>query len=199
MTPTIAILISGRGTNMLAIAHNCASGLLDARIAFVASDEPTAKGLEEASKLGIDTRILPYMECSKEKCEDMLQDLLIKSGSCFIVLAGFMRILSAGFVSRWRERIVNIHPSLLPSFPGTDSIRRAWEHGVKITGVTIHIVDEMIDHGRILAQEPVRIVPGTTLEKIEENIHQTEHILYTRTLRDLLSGRFSTSKRQEGI
>jgi phosphoribosylglycinamide formyltransferase-1 len=199
MTATVAILISGRGSNMLAIADNCMTGMLDARISFVASDEPAAKGLEEAAKLGMDTRILPYRESGKEMSEEILQGLLEESGSGLIVLAGFMRILSAGFVSRWRERIINIHPSLLPSFPGTDPIRRAWDHGVKITGVTVHVVDEMVDHGRILAQEPVRIMPEMTLEELEDKIHRTEHILYTRTLRDFLAGIYPASVRQEGI
>jgi phosphoribosylglycinamide formyltransferase 1 len=199
MTATVAILISGRGSNMLAIADNCMSGMLDARISFVASDDPAAKGLEEAAKLGMDTRLLPYKESGKEMSEEILQGLLEKSGSGLIVLAGFMRILSSGFVSRWRERIINIHPSLLPSFTGTDPIRRAWDHGVKITGVTVHVVDEMVDHGRILAQEPVRIMPEMTLEELEDKIHRTEHVLYTRTLRDFLAGKYPASVRQEGI
>ncbi len=199
MTTNMAILISGRGTNMLAIADSCITGLLDARISFVASDEPSAKGLEEASRLGIDTRILPYRESGKEKSEEILQGLLEGSGANLIILAGFMRILSPGFVFRWRERIINIHPSLLPSFPGTGSIRKAWEHGVKITGVTVHMVDEIVDNGRILAQEPVRIMPGMTLEELEDNIHRTEHILYSRTLRDLLAGKCFARDRKEGV
>jgi phosphoribosylglycinamide formyltransferase-1 len=97
-----------------------------------------------------------------------------------------MRILSPGFVAPRRGRIVNIHPSLLPSFPGRDSISEAFAHGVKLTGVTVHLVDEEVDHGEILAQEPVRILPGDTLEELEERIHQAEHVMYTRTLIALL-------------
>jgi len=100
-----------------------------------------------------------------------------------------MRILSPRFVAPRMGRIVNIHPSLLPSFPGRDSIRAAYEKGVKVTGVTVHLVDEEVDHGEILAQEPVRIHPGDTLEMLEDRIHRVEHVLYTRTLIDLLSSR----------
>lgn len=186
MKKSIAVLISGRGSNMIAIAQNCSCGLLNANVAFVASDNPEAPGLVEAGKMGLKTFLLPYEELGKTRAEGHLLNLLGSSGVDWLILAGFMRILSPEFVSRRKGHIVNIHPSILPAFPGLDPIRRAFDHGVKITGVTVHLVDEMVDHGRILAQEPVRISPGDSIEELQEKIHSTEHILYTRTLIDLL-------------
>lgn len=197
MRTTIAILISGKGSNMIAIARNCSCGLLNADIAFVASDNPEAPGLVEAEKLGLKTFLLPYEETGRTGAEKHLSGMMSTSGVDWLILAGFMRILSPGFVSQRKGQIVNIHPSILPSFPGLDPIRRAFDHGVKITGVTVHLVDEMVDHGRILAQEPVRINPADSVEELEEKIHSTEHVLYTRTLIDLLktSGESRSQKR----
>lgn len=186
MKPTMAILISGRGTNMNTIVDNCHDGLINAEVAFVASDNPDAAGLHSARQKGIPTRVLPYSSQGRRDAERCLETLLEDHSVRWLILAGFMRILSPGFVAPRRGRIVNIHPSLLPSFPGRDSIREAFGHGVKLTGVTVHLVDEEVDHGEILAQEPVRILPGDTLEELEERIHQAEHVLYTRTLIDLL-------------
>ncbi|HOG14572.1 MAG TPA: formyltransferase family protein, partial [Synergistales bacterium] len=132
---------------------------------------------------------LPNPERDWEGAEKHLEGLLEEYSTGWVVLAGFMRILSPRFVAPRMGRIVNIHPSLLPSFPGRDSIRAAYEKGVKVTGVTVHLVDEEVDHGEILAQEPVRIHPGDTLETLEDRIHRVEHVLYTRTLIDLLGPR----------
>lgn len=189
MKPRLAILISGRGSNMASIVDNCRSGLLNAEVAFVASDNPEAGGLLSASQRKIPTYLLPYSPQGGDNAERRLEDLLEDHSVEWLVLAGFMRILSPRFVAPRMGRIVNIHPSLLPCFPGRDSIRAAYEKGVKVTGVTVHLVDEEVDHGEILAQEPVRILPGDTLETLEERIHQTEHVLYTRALIDLLDRR----------
>ncbi|MDO9508755.1 MAG: phosphoribosylglycinamide formyltransferase [Thermovirgaceae bacterium] len=186
MKRRIAILISGRGSNMLALARNCGGGLLNAEVFFVACDNPEAPGLADAEKLGLKTHLLPYAALGKYKAEEHLDRLISDSRAEWLILAGFMRVLSPGFVLRRRGRIVNIHPSLLPAFPGKDSIRRAFDHGVMVTGVTVHLVDEQVDHGKILAQEPVRIFPGEPIEDLEERIHQAEQILYTRTLIHLL-------------
>lgn len=186
MKPRVAILISGRGSNMIAIARSCAGNVLKADISFVASDRPDAAGLVEAEKMALKTHILPYRDLGRSGAEGHLDGLLSTSKTDWLLLAGFMKILSPEFVSARKGRIVNIHPSLLPAFPGVDSIRRAFEYGVSVTGVTVHLVDEMVDHGRIISQEPVRILPGESLESLEERIHSTEHILYTRTLINLL-------------
>ena len=186
MKPRLAVLVSGRGSNMLAIARNCSNGFLNAEISFVGSDNPESQGLAEAGRMGLETIDLPYGDMGRRCAEKHRESLLSETRSGWLILAGFMKILSPDFVRLRKGRIVNIHPSLLPSFPGIDSIRRAFEHGVSITGVTVHLVDEMVDHGKILSQEPVRILPGDSVESLEKRIHETEHILYTRTLIDIL-------------
>ena len=174
---------------MSVLVDNCSTGLLHAEVAFVASDNPEAGGLLSAHQRKIPTHLLPYSSLGGDNAERRLEILLEDHSAEWLLLAGFMRILSPRFVALRKGRIVNIHPSLLPSFPGKDSIRAAYEGEVKVTGVTVHLVDEEVDHGEILAQEPVRILPGDTLETLEERIHQTEHVLYTRTLIDLLDRR----------
>jgi phosphoribosylglycinamide formyltransferase-1 len=193
--PRIAILISGRGTNMVALANRVNSGELPAEIAFVAADRPDAPGLEKAQALGLETRCYPYREKGPDRCEREMTKDIEDRGVEWIVLAGFMRILSPGFVSRFTSRIVNIHPSLLPSFPGTHSIEKAWRHGARITGVTVHLVDDQVDHGLILSQAAVSIMDNDSLEDLENRIHETEHQLYWETLRDLFLGKISVIER----
>lgn len=188
MTP-IAILLSGRGTNMVALADRVASGDIDADIAFVASDRADAPGLDRARERGLRTVLLPYGERGKEGAEAFLTRLVEDEGVDWIVLAGFMRLLSSSFVSRQCGKIVNIHPSLLPSFPGVDAIGQAWNYGVAVTGVTVHLVDEKMDHGPILAQEALSLKGGESLHDLEERIHHVEHRLYGDTLKRLLSSR----------
>lgn len=183
----IAILISGRGSNMVALTERVRSGDLEAQIAFVGSDRADASGISKAQEMGLPVALFPYREMGRTAAEDALAERLEREGVDWIVLAGFMRILSTTFVERFQGRIINIHPSLLPSFPGTDSIREAWEYGVRVTGVTVHIVDGQVDHGPILAQVPVPVVPGKSLEDLESSIHAAEHELYWSTLRDLFA------------
>lgn len=178
---SFAVLLSGRGSNMEAIAEAVASKKLNGRIAFVASNTPKAAGLKKASDLGLPTAVLPYAE-GKKKGEEELRRLCHIHGAEWIVLAGFLSILSPEFVRSFKNRIVNIHPSLLPSFPGKHGIEDAWRRGVKITGVTVHLVDEGVDTGPILAQQALKIRPGESLESLEERIHRTEHSLYSKTL-----------------
>lgn len=184
MKPRAAILISGSGTNMTALAEAVAAGELNAEITFVGSDKENAAGLEKAEKLGLRTEVFSYKN-GKSKAEDAITASLTESGSEWVILAGYMRILSADFVKKYRERIVNIHPSLLPAFPGAHAIDDAWNSGVKVTGVTIHLVDELVDHGRILAQRAVEITDEDTLETLEAKIHRTEHQLYKSALKKL--------------
>lgn len=194
--PKIAILLSGRGTNMAALARRIASGDLDADIRLVGSDRPDAEGLARAEALSLPTLVLPYREKDKNEAEGLLLEHLEKKGVEWVVLAGFMRILSPRIVSRFRDRIVNIHPALLPAFPGTGAIAAAWNYGVKVTGVTVHLVDEEMDHGPILAQRCVPIDEGQTLEELEEHIHEVEHDIYWRTLKDLFAGRYKKEGRR---
>lgn len=184
MKPRVAILISGSGTNMTALVEAVAGGELNAEITFVGSDKENAAGLKKAEKLGLRTEVFSYKN-GKAKAEDAIAASLTESGSEWVILAGYMRILSADFVKKYRERIVNIHPSLLPAFPGAHAIDDAWNSGVKVTGVTIHLVDELVDHGRILAQRAVEITDVDTLETLEAKIHRTEHQLYKSTLKTL--------------
>ena len=185
---SFAVLISGRGTNMAAIARAVARGSLNARLKFVASDNPEAAGLKTAQKMGFSTEILNYGTEGRRGAERQLDSLCSQKKVEWIVLAGFMRILSPEFVTAHRGRIVNIHPSLLPSFPGRDGIGDAWRYGVKITGVTVHLVDEGIDSGPILAQKAVPVRPADTPESLETRIHRAEHGLYWKTLAALFSG-----------
>ena len=167
----IAILISGRGSNMDAILDRIQSGHLEAQVAFVASDRPDAQGLEKAKSRAIPTEVLPYRD-GKAKGEAALQNLMDRHDVNWLVLAGFMRILSEELVLRHQGRIVNIHPALLPSFPGAHGIEDAWDFGVKVTGVTVHLVDHLVDHGEILAQLPVRIKQDDDLESLERRTTQ---------------------------
>lgn len=191
----MAVLISGRGTNMVALAQRCFSGDLKAHISFVASDKKDALGIKKAREMGFETIILPYNE-GRARAEGQLNEKILSQSVEWIVLAGFMRILSSDFVGKYRDKIVNIHPSLLPAFPGTSAIKDAFEYGVKVTGVTIHLVDELMDHGPILSQREVCIEDSDTLESLEEKIHKAEHDLYWRTLRELFSGRYRKKGRR---
>jgi len=184
--PRMAVLISGTGSNMEALLKACIAGELEAETAFVGSDNVEAKGLATAGALGAETRVFPY-RAAKEAAERAIVEAVEYMKADWIVLAGFMRILSPAFVRRFAGRIVNIHPSLLPAFPGAHGIRDAWEYGVKVTGVTVHLVDEGVDSGKILAQRAVEIAPCDTLNTLKEKIHKVEHILYKETLRKLFA------------
>jgi formyltetrahydrofolate-dependent phosphoribosylglycinamide formyltransferase len=190
MTTKIAILISGRGSNMESIVEAIENGKLDAEICFVGSDNERAKGLQTARGLGLKTLTFSYDESggnnsSKGRAEEDILRAIREDGAEWLVLAGFMRILSKEFVKQVDGRIVNIHPSLLPSFKGANAINDAFLFGVKITGVTVHIVDEFVDHGKILAQRPVEIKEDDTLESLSERIHVIEHSIYHETLSKL--------------
>lgn len=192
---SFAVLISGRGTNMKAIGRAVLDGRLKACLAFVASDNLRAPGIKTAAKMGFSTETLPYDRGGKTIGETRLADLCVSKGVEWIVLAGFMQILSPGFVRAHEGRIVNIHPALLPSFPGKDGIGDAWRGGVKITGITIHLVDEKVDSGPILAQRAIEIRPGDTIESLEKRIHRAEHDLYWKTLAGLFSGTLTLERR----
>lgn len=181
--PRIAILISGTGTNMEAIIKAIISGELSAEVTFVGSDRLSAKGLTTAAALGAQTKVFYYKRDGRENAETALADAIIETKTDWIVLAGFMRVLSPAFVKQFAGRIINIHPALLPSFPGAHGIRDAWDAGVDTTGVTVHIVDEEVDHGPILAQEAVKRLPGDTIETLEARIHETEHKIYKSALK----------------
>ena len=172
----MAILVSGRGTNMESICRKIESGDLPAELTFIASDNPGSAGLKKAQEAGLRTELLPYDRGNRKAAEEHLARLIKETDTEWIVLAGFMKILSSEFVKQHQGKIVNIHPSILPSFPGAKGIEDAWNYGVKITGVTVHLVDEEeVDHGIILAQIPVMVEESDSIEDLEGKIHSVEH------------------------
>ena len=184
--PRIAILISGTGSNMEAVISARRHGSLEAETAIVISDDPDAAGLKKAQLQGIKTLAVPYRKgIPREENEAPILEALRAERVEWVVLAGFMKILSAGFVRAFRNRIVNIHPSLLPAFPGAHAIRDVLEAAADLTGVTVHIVDEYVDHGPIIAQEETPILPGYNEDTLAARIHAVEHRLYPRTLQQL--------------
>ncbi|EHM10163.1 phosphoribosylglycinamide formyltransferase, formyltetrahydrofolate-dependent [Thermanaerovibrio velox DSM 12556] len=199
MRTPIGILISGRGSNLMAIKSAADAGLLRAHIAFVGSDNPAAPGLTWAREQGLQTIELDYSS-GRLRGEEQLEQAMVYYDTHHLVLAGFMRILSERFVERHKGMIINIHPSLLPSFPGKKGIEEAFRYGVKVTGVTVHIVDEQVDHGPILAQEAVTVEEGDTLQDLEDKIHGVEHKIYPVTIdRWLEEGDFSLPRLRRSI
>lgn len=156
---------------------------------MVVSDNPNAKALARAESAGIETRVIRWIDFdSREAFSTAVADTLADLGAEIVVLAGFMRILSPESVNRFRGRMVNIHPALLPSFPGTDAVAQALAHGVKITGVTVHIVDEGVDTGPIVAQRPVPVLPDDDEATLHARIQIEEHDLLPRVVLDMING-----------
>jgi phosphoribosylglycinamide formyltransferase 1 len=192
----LGILISGRGSNFEAIADNVAAGRLSAEIAVVLSNRSAAPGLEAARKRGLTAVALPSRGLDREIYDRMLGDELEKHGVELVCLAGFMRLLSAGFIRRFPERILNIHPSLLPAFPGLDAQHQALEHGVKIAGCTAHFVDEQLDAGPIVLQAPVPVRDDDTVDTLSARILAEEHRIYSEAIGIVLAGRYSLDGRR---
>jgi phosphoribosylglycinamide formyltransferase-1 len=183
----IAVFASGNGTNLQAIIDNTASGALRAHLALVVSDKRSAFALRRAKKAGIKTLYAdPKKFDSKQAYEEYLISRLKKDKVDLIILAGFMRILSPFFIKKYRHRILNIHPALLPAFKGACAIKDAFKYGVKVTGVTVHFVDEKVDHGPIILQEPVSVPDTISLAELEARIHRVEHKIYTEAIRKVL-------------
>ncbi len=192
----LGILISGRGSNFEAIADSVARGELPAEIAAVISNRPDARGLEAASRRGLPAVSLPSRGLDREVYDRMLIEELRKYRVDLVCLAGFMRLLSAGFIRAFPQRILNIHPSLLPAFPGLDAQQQALEHGVKITGCTVHFVDEGLDAGPIIVQRAVPVENDDTVETLSARILAEEHRLYTEAIRIVLAGRYRIEGRR---
>ena len=182
----IAVLASGSGTNLQALIDD-----RDIRphIRLVVSDRESAQALQRAAAAGIDSGVIRWGDYpDRSSFSTALADLVEESGCKGVVLAGFMRILSPSFVDRFPDRILNIHPSLLPSFPGGHAVEDALAHGVKVTGVTVHVVDEKVDHGPIVAQRAVAVEPGDTVDSLHARIQVVEHSLYPEVVRAFVSG-----------
>lgn len=185
----VAILLSGRGSNFLALADAVERGDIPARIVLVFSNKKDAPGLETARKRGY-----PVLSRSAKQLDRAAYDRLVvadleSAGAEIVCLAGYMRILSPDFVRAFPNRILNIHPSLLPSFPGLHAQRQAVEWGVRVSGCTVHLVDEELDHGPILVQQPVPVLPGETVETLSERILEEEHRIYAAALKMLCEGK----------
>ncbi len=185
----LCVLASGTGTNLQAIIDQL-HGSDGTEVAGVASDNPGARALERASVAGIETAVFPRDEYTDREARDSaISDWVTERGADLIVLAGYMQLLSSSFVTRFPNRIVNVHPALLPSFPGLDAVGQALEHGVKTTGITVHFVDEGVDSGPIIVQRPIRVPANRDRAALEGAIHAAEHLLLPEAIRLIAQGR----------
>jgi len=192
----LGILLSGRGSNFEAIANNVASGRLNAEIAAVISNRPEARGLEIARDRGLPTVLIPSKGVAREEYDRSVVAALQERGVELVCLAGFMRLLSAEFCRAFPLRVLNIHPSLLPAFPGLDAQMQALEHGVKISGCTVHFVDELLDAGPIVRQAAVPVLDGDTVESLSARILTEEHRIYSEAIQIVLSERWRIEGRR---
>jgi phosphoribosylglycinamide formyltransferase-1 len=185
----IAVLASGSGTNLQAILDQL-HGKGEVEVVGVVSDKPEAQALERARIAGVDTAVFPDAgHPSREERDAAIADWLDQRRVELVVLAGYMQLLSPGFVGCFRNRIVNVHPALLPSFPGLDAVQQALDHGAKVTGVTVHFVDEGVDSGPIILQAPVEVPDSREWDELEEEIHRNEHRLLPAAIRLIAAGR----------
>jgi phosphoribosylglycinamide formyltransferase 1 len=185
----LGILISGRGSNFEAIAHSIGRGKLDAEIAILITNRPNAPGIEIAREHGIPLRVIPSAGIERETYDKLLIDELKTRHVDLVCLAGFMRLLSTAFVRAFPNRVLNIHPSLLPAFAGLDAQRQALEYGAKITGCTVHFVDEFLDSGPIVLQSAVPVRDDDTVESLSARILSQEHIIYPKAIQWIIDGR----------
>jgi phosphoribosylglycinamide formyltransferase-1 len=193
----IGVLLSGRGSNMEALAIACKEGQIPARIALVVSNEPAAAGLARAQRHAIETLVLDHREVrSREAHDRRVAEALDDAGCDLVCLAGYMRLLSPWFVAHYRHRIMNVHPALLPAFPGLDAQKEAWTHGVKVSGATVHFVDEELDHGPIIVQAAVSVLEDDTSDTLAARILVEEHVLYPQAVRLFYEGKLSVVGRR---
>src|SRR6202022_265482 len=197
MTKRIGVLLSGRGSNFEALADSVSAGRIPgAEIAVVLSNKPDAKGLERAKARGIPTRLIPSKGLEREAYDRQVAAVLQEHKVDLICLAGYMRLLSPYFVVTFPQRILNIHPSLLPSFPGLESQRQALEYGVKFAGCTVHFVDEKLDAGPIVLQAVIPVLDTDTPDTLSEKILREEHRIYSEAVKIVLDGRFKIEGRR---
>jgi phosphoribosylglycinamide formyltransferase-1 len=196
MSGRLGILISGRGSNFLAIADAIANGRLEAEIAVVISNRSDAPGLDLARERGLNAVALPSKGLDREVYDRQLIDELGRHRVDLVCLAGFMRILSGHFIREFPRRILNIHPSLLPAFPGLDAQHQAHEHGVKFSGCTVHFVEEGLDSGPIIRQAAVPVLDEDTTETLAARIIKEEHRIYSEAIAVVLSGRYRIEGRR---
>jgi phosphoribosylglycinamide formyltransferase 1 len=197
MKKRVGVLLSGRGSNFVALADSVAAGRIpDAEIAIVVSNREGAAGIDKAKDRGIPTRVIPSKGLEREPYDRQVVAVLREHGVDLTCLAGYMRLLSPYFVASFPNRILNIHPSLLPSFPGLESQRQALEYGVKIAGCTVHFVDENLDAGPIVLQAAIPVHDEDTEVTLSERILAEEHRIYSEAVRIVLEGKFKIAGRR---
>ncbi len=196
-TRAIGVLISGRGSNLQAIIDAIAAGRLDARIAVVISNRADAAGLDRARAVGVETLVMPHKAYADRAAYDRaLADALKSRGVVLVCLAGFMRLLGAAFIDEFPNAVLNVHPSLLPAFPGVDGQRQALDHGVKVAGATVHFVTPDLDAGPILLQATVPVLDGDTEAALSARILAEEHRIYPEAIGRVLTGRWRIDGRR---
>lgn len=197
VTTKLGLLISGRGSNMQAIVAACRAGRVPGEVALVVSNKAAAPGLAWAADNGLQTTVLPHHDYgSREKHDEAVVAALRRAGVEWVCLAGYMRLLSPLFLESFPQRVLNIHPSLLPAFPGLNAQQQAWEYGVKVSGCTVHLVDLELDHGPIVVQRPVPVEPEDTPDSLAQRILVQEHEAYPQALRFLLTKRWRVQGRR---
>ncbi len=193
----IGVLISGSGTNLQALIDEIATGQANAAIVKVISSRPGVQGIARAEAAGIPVVAFNRdVYADREQADERIVAEMREAGAEYLFMAGYMRKVGTKVLDAFPDRVVNLHPALLPSFTGAHAIRDAFESGVKVTGVTVHFANAEYDKGPIIAQEPVRIEEGDTLDSLEARIHQTEHQLYPRVLRLIADGRVSIDEQR---
>ena len=192
----IGILLSGRGSNFEAIANSIKAGRLHAEIAIVISNRADAPGLESAKGRGLNAQLIPSKGRAREEHDAEMVAALKQAQVDLVCLAGYMRLLSPDFIRAFPNRIVNIHPSLLPAFPGMDAQKQALEYGVKVTGCTVHFVDEHLDHGPIILQKTVPVLDGDDVPALSARILEQEHAAYSEAIALVLSGEVEVQERR---
>lgn len=197
MKKRLGVLLSGRGSNFEALADSVAAGRIpDAQVAVVIANREGAQGIDRATARGIPTLILPSRGLEREAYDRQVVAALRENKVDLVCLAGYMRLLSPYFVQSFPQRILNIHPSLLPSFPGLESQRQALEYGVKFAGCTVHFVDENLDAGPIILQSVVPVLDSDTEDTLSEKILREEHRIYSQAVKIVLEGRFKIEGRR---
>ncbi len=193
----IGILLSGRGSNFVAIADNIDAGRIPgARIAVVISNRPDAPGIETARRRGLDACVIPSKGKQREEHDREVVAVLKEKRVELVCLAGYMRLLSAWFVQQFPNRVLNIHPALLPSFPGLEAQKQAFDFGVKVSGCTVHFVDEQLDHGAIIVQKAVPVYDTDDEHALTDRILEQEHIAYSEAIRIVLAGNYEVVGRR---
>jgi phosphoribosylglycinamide formyltransferase-1 len=192
----LGILLSGRGSNFVAIADNVKAGRIRAEIAVVISNRPDAPGIEIARQRGLDARVIPSKGKPREEHDREVASLLKERQVDLVCMAGYMRLLSPWFIQQFPSRILNIHPSLLPAFPGLDAQKQALDYGVKVSGCTVHFVDEHLDHGPIIVQKTVPVLEGDDEHTLADRILAQEHIAYSEAINIVLEGKYEVVDRK---